>query len=273
MKIIKPTIGKHDGSSFRELLDIWSRLKLCEVVDNKDNFTLSSFSDETQCPDARPWINEVGDILLYDNPILDKLHSKLSWNFGLFANSVFKCSKSSTWTFWPKHPKIFKELADNPRLTFDNRKLESIFIGTATTGERFKHDWSKAGIEFYWMGSHSARLYDHRTYLNALHKSKFGLCLPGVGPKCLRDIELVGLGTVPIFTPGVSTDYYKPLIKDQHFLYAESPEQVEALIKTTSKKRWEEMSHECIDWYENNASPVGAYNITCEILTANKLRY
>ena len=38
---------------------------------------------------------------------------------------------------------------------------------------------------------------------------KYGLCLRGVGPKCLRDIELIGMGTVPIFTEGVSSEYFK----------------------------------------------------------------
>ena len=36
-------------------------------------------------------------------------------------------------------------------------------------------------------------------YLNLLKQSKFGLCLRGFGGKCNREIELMGLGTVPDF--------------------------------------------------------------------------
>jgi hypothetical protein len=92
------------------------------------------------------------------------------------------------------------------------------------------------------------------------------LCLPGVGPKCLRDMELIGLGTVPIFTPGVSTDYYNKLEKDVHYLYVENPLEVADVIKSCTKEKWEEMSKNCLDWFEQNASPLGVFNVTNKII-------
>ena len=103
-------------------------------------------------------------------------------------------------------------------------------------------------------------------YLNFIKNNKFGLCLRGVGPKCLRDIELIGMGTVPIFTPGVCTDYYNPLIKNVHFLYAEKPEDIPELIKSCPKERWEELSNNCLKWFEENASVEGVYKLTCKII-------
>ena len=54
MKIIKPTIGGHDGSSFRELIDLWQEKGFCEVVHNKN--TNQAFSNQPSLdPSARPW--------------------------------------------------------------------------------------------------------------------------------------------------------------------------------------------------------------------------
>jgi hypothetical protein len=120
------------------------------------------------------------------------------------------------------------------------------------------------------MGSGNQRMMTQREYLNFLKQNKFGLCLRGIGPKCLRDVELIGLGTVPIFTPGVSTDYYNPLIRDKHFLYAETPEEIPNLIKNCDKEKWEYMHNECLKWFEDNASPMGIYNLTCKIITQHE---
>jgi hypothetical protein len=116
------------------------------------------------------------------------------------------------------------------------------------------------------MGYANEKLFNHKDYLNYLKKHKFGLCLPGVGPKCLRDMELIGLGTVPIFTPGVSTDYYNKLEKDVHYLYVENPLEVADVIKSCTKEKWEEMSKNCLDWFEQNASPLGVFNVTNKII-------
>ena len=264
MKILKPTIGGHDGSSFRELLDMWGERGYCEVVPNK-NIGSYPLPNQTMYPEARPWINAVGDVLLYDNPITDKLSPFLTWRLSLWANQVHTGENCHPWTFWPKHPRIFEQVKNEGDAGYSERSIESIFIGTFTTNLRGGHNWGTS-IQKYWMGQHSAKLLDHPQYLRVLKRSKFGLCLPGVGPKCLRDIELVGLGTVPVFTPGVSTEYYSPLQKDVHYLYAENPEQVRAMIEGCSEARWKEMHRACLEWYEENCSPLGAFKLTQRIV-------
>ena len=277
MKILKPTRGLHDGSSFREILDIWRENGICEVMDNTTE--CEKYLDETQWVCSRPWVESIGDIMLYDQPILDKIHNGLNWNLALFANEVpsnptgdkfFKHWDNkgycSSWTFWPNHPKEHEKVRKEGIPGYDERSNESCFIGTYTTGYRNSfEDWSKV-IQNFWMGQGNARLMTQNQYLNFLKTHKFGLCLRGVGPKCLRDVELIGLGTVPIFTPGVSTSYYNPLIKDKHFLYAERPSDIPELIKNCTKEKWEELSKNCIEWFEENGSPEGVYKVTKKII-------
>lgn len=269
LKILKPTRGLHDGSSFREIIEIWREKNICDVIDNTEPNHRNS-SDETQWIESRPWINNVGDILLYDQPILDKIHPGLTWSLALFANEVKKGNNCSSWTFWPNHPKEHEKVREQGIPNYDDRDKLSCFIGSYTTNYRNNYnDWGKY-IENFWMGGGNQRLMNQNEYLNFLKRHKFGLCLRGVGPKCLRDIELIGLGTVPIFTPGVSTDYFNPLIKDVHYLYAESPEQIPEIIESCSKDKWEFMHKECLKWFDENSSPIGVYKVTCQILEKYK---
>ena len=269
LKIIKPSVGLHDGSSFREVIDTWDELGLCNVVPGdvpKKPWNL----EETQLIESRPWVNEIGDIMLYDNPVLDKLHDKLSWKMALWANDVHKGQNSYAWTFWPKHPKIHAKVVNKGIKSYNDRKNESVFIGSYTTEKRsfFRPNdphWHTS-IQNFWMGNQNQRLYGPEQYLEILGDHKFGLCLPGVGPKCLRDMELIGLGTVPIFVPGVSTDYYEPLEEDKHFLFARNHHEVKRKIQECTKEKWEYMSNECRDWYNRNASAKGSFELTKKII-------
>jgi hypothetical protein len=262
VKILKPIVGGHDGSSFREMLDIWKERKLCEVIDGPAPANKSlHFS---QHPEARPWINSVGDIMLYDNPILDKLNEDLHWRFALWANEVKK-DDGSPWVFWTKHPKIMEEMKFSLRRGWDERSISSSFIGTFTTGLRGQQDWSTS-IEKFWMGNHSERIMSHPEYLNFLSHSKFGLCLPGVGPKCLRDVELMGLGTVPIFTPGCSLEYFDPPEHGVNCFKVSDPQEIVDLIENCTRSKWEEMSNSSVEWFERNCSAKGSFETTVKIL-------
>ena len=266
MKILKPTVGGHDGSSFRELLDLWDENGYCEVVPNTDIKT--SNANETMLIEARPWINEVGDILLYDNPILDKLHEGLTWNKALFCNEVLKEESCFSWTFWPNHPRTYAKVRSKGILYYDERECHSCFLGSYTTHHRQNQDWQDS-VEAFWMGRMNVKLFNQEEYLEFLRNSKFGLCLRGVGPKCLRDIELIGMGTVPIFTPGVSDDYYNKLEEGKHYLYASCPEEVKTVIEDCSKEKWQYLSDECIKWYEENSSITGSFELTKRIVEEN----
>ena len=63
--------------------------------------------------------------------------------------------------------------------------------------------WMKPGPDYY--------KYSQKEYLDLIGSSKFGLCLAGYGPKCNREIELIGMGTVPVFAPEVDNTYSRNL--------------------------------------------------------------
>ena len=264
LTILKPTKGQHDGSSFREILDIWRENNICDVIDNTNESI--RWGDETQWIESRPWVNKVGDILLYDQPILDKLNPTLSWNLALFANEVKEGDRCSTWTFWPNHPKQHEIVRKQGIPGYDDRGKISCFIGSYTTNHRSNYQEYSRYIENFWMGGGNQRALSQIEYLNFLKNNKFGLCLRGVGPKCLRDIELIGLGTVPIFTPGVSDNYYNKLEKDRHYLFAETPDEIPDIINSCTKEKWEYMHNECLKWFDENSSPLGVYKVTCKII-------
>jgi hypothetical protein len=267
--ILKPTIGLHEGTCFRELLDIWAEREYCRVVPNV-MLVSDPRIEETLRPESRPWMNAVNDILLYDNTVLDKLEHIEGWNKALFANEVKHAKNCYPWIFWPRFPKrYFSYLDNNEILGYNERKNESIFIGNYTTGKRMG-DWGEH-LSFFYMGSIQQNnmnfmKFDYGTYLKHLQNSKFGLCLPGTGPKCLRDVELIGLGTVPIFTPGVSTDYYDTLVQDKHFLYAETPDDVPKVIAECNKEKWDYMFNACLEWFDRNCSVRGSFRTTMDIL-------
>jgi hypothetical protein len=94
MKIIKPLFEGHANDTFRELVDLWTEKKFCEVVyENVRNV----------------WMNNVGDILLYDRPTLEWLNN-YNFNFGLFGNTVPKLPNSSSWIFWGRRPSLMESI-------------------------------------------------------------------------------------------------------------------------------------------------------------------
>jgi hypothetical protein len=262
MKILKPFRGRHPGGGFREIIDMWRERKYCEVVDITD--IKSTHSDETMWVESRPWVNEIGDVLLYDNPILDKIHSGVTWNKALFANEVMDCDNCSTWTFFPRSPRLIEKKQESGILKYNNREFDSCFIGTISVNTR-SSSWSKY-IKNFYLGPNDKPLMNHIDYLDFIGNHKFGLCLPGVGPKCLREMELMGLGTVPIFTPGVSTNYYNKLEEGKHFLFAETFSDIPRIVVECDKAKWEEMSFNCVEWYKENVSPKGCFELTTEII-------
>ena len=251
MRILKPRGDGHPGCSFRELLDLWAEAGYCELEDH-DGLGV--------------WIDDKErKILLYDYTILLQSQS-LSWDIGLFANTVHKGENSYPWIFWPKHSREMCKSIKNGIPKYRDRNATSIWIGTKTTGKRIASTAWEDCIDLYWMGPHLKQLLPPADYLSILKRVKFGLCIAGVGPKCLRDVELMGNGTVPVFTPGVSTDYYNKLIKDKHYLYAENPEQFKEVTRSCSREKWEYMSNECQIWFNENCSVAGSFATTNMII-------
>tara|TARA_R110001592_G_scaffold115220_8_gene315582 strand:+ start:1849 stop:2640 length:792 start_codon:yes stop_codon:yes gene_type:complete len=261
MKIIKPQIGGHDGSSFRELLDAWSDRGFCEIVKGSVSRG-AAYHCDPDSPQAKCWINEMEDILLYDFPLLDRL--KHDYNMCLFSNTFKNGPRNKKWIFWPWRSKTYEALKNKLRSTYESRMINVGFIGTPTNHERhnLSFEWSKHCDLFHY----ETKKVDHLDYLKSLSLMKYGLCLRGVGPKCLRDIELIGMGTVPIFTEGVYTDYPEPLIENVHYVCGKNSEISLEKINSMTKKQWQYMSNNCIDWFERNCSIEGSFNTTTEII-------
>lgn len=257
MKILKPQ-KNHAGDTFRELLDLWKELGYCELEESPDDFC---------------WVEECGDILLYDHPRLDDRYIP-KFRHGLFGNTVPYHPNCYAWTFWARSPRLLMEARNTPLLSYDQREIESIFLGKienpVQNANRTSKNWEDAEIELFHCPIEKPGP-DHypftkEEYLEKLRHSKFGLALAGYGPKCNREIELLGMGVVPIFTTEVDNTYHEPMTEGLHFLRVDYPSQVKPLIDSINESRWKEMHLAGQDWYNRNASPEGAYAVTRTIV-------
>ena len=268
--IIKPYFCEHSTDSFRGLVDAWGERGYCEVKPCPVP-TYSFNTDVLNLPEAKCWMGDVGDIMLYDFALLDRIPADRNWKFSLWANSMLEGERSSAWSFWPKHSKLYEEFKVSNRLSYEDRGMLFGFIGSRTTQKRTL-DY-KPCCDFFVMTrtGHNSDAYPPAQYLELLSKMKFGLCLPGVGPKCLRDIEYMGLGVVPVITPGCSVDHFNRIEEGVHYLKANTPEEATELVGTCSKETWKMMSDNCIEWFEKNSSIKGAFDTTMEILEKNNI--
>lgn len=258
MKIYKARTSWTD--SFPELLSMWEESGYCEIIQTENYFT---------------WANNVGDVLLHEHDRISQLPKK--WNVALFANQTLEGENTSPWIYWARHPRNLERVSSEGILNYNERSIHSIFLGKVENPiqlqNRTQHDWSACVQEFSMpieLGAPGGYRLPNIEYLNKIKQAKFGLCLPGYGPKCQREIELMGLGVVPIITPGIDINYYEKIEKDINFLYAETPEEVVDVIKSCSKSKWRMMSFNCVDWFERNCSRENSFKTTVDII--NELR-
>lgn len=264
LKIYKPRkeqtnkFYNHCGDTFRELIDMWEKLEYISVEEYDGNHV---------------WMGGIGEILLYDRPNFNWLEFGLEYKKGLFGNPSppNDLNNNSNWIFWGRSPKKLDKKVKEGWKSYDERNIESIFIGKIENNVQKSHRnpeiW-KDCIEFFDLieASPSFYKYSQDEYLEHLSNSRYGLSLRGFGGKCNREIELLGLGVVPLLHSDVNTNYYNKLIENVHYFKIDSPEDVKRIIKNTSKEQWEIMSKNCTEWYAKNASPTGSFNTTMKIL-------
>ena len=256
MKLFKPknTLGKHShcNDTFRELIDIWNEHGLIEVIEADTNLV---------------WLQNIGDILLYDRPTLDWLDH--DYKLCLFGNPNLpeNNKQNLSWIFWGRHPRLLMKEYNEDKI------YNTIFIGKIENivQELHRDNKWKYFIDFFDLKNGEENKYTPEEYLKLLSKSKFGLCLRGYGPKCNREIELMALGVVPLITPDVSLNYYCPLIEGQHYFKITKPEDIPLIVAKCSEKKWKEMSLNCKKWYQDNCSPIGSFNTTMKIVKKNTL--
>ena len=250
-------IHEHSGDTFREMARLWSERGYCNLVLSEDT---------PYC-----WWNAIGDTLLYDRPTM-RWFTNPSYKAALFGNTFPETptKRDKPWSFWPRSPRAVEDIvaSTNVNRQYGDRN-PSIFLGRIENGvqqeRRSKHDWSTA-VDTFSMPIDSTGgpyKYSQEQYLDMLTKSRFGLCLPGYGPKCNREIEYFATGVVPIVTPGVDMkNYMVPPQKGIHYMYAETPEEVRNIVDSLTEEQWIKMSAAGKQWWQRYASAEGLFRFT-----------
>jgi len=247
----------HPGDSFREMLRLWNRNGYVQVREHPTAMNI--------------WWGEVGvkGVLLYDRPTHEwRLASPLverEWAFALFGNP--KPVNGSPWTFWPRRPELVEEM-HSVRLPWSKRSGK-VFYGKTENKvqeKRRKGDWESICTEWIVVTDPKApQALSQKEYLERLGKARYGLCLPGYGFKCHREIECLAMGCVPIITPNVDVESYaEPLIAGVHYVYAENP--LEAAKIQLSEEDWIKISDAGYNWWKRNASCAGSFELTKKLI-------
>ena len=245
-------IWRHNNDSFRELALLYKK-------NNKDvNIELV---DNGHC-----WLGNY--ILLYDRPTREWFNQDLAnTSLILLGNGdidkegkILRDNKLNVkpWIFWPRRPFIMeKYLVNNKIKHYSDRTVESIFIGNIenSTQNQYRNtdkQWQDV-LDVYHCTQGTQHKFSQEEYLEQLANAKYGLCLRGYGSKCHREVELMGLGTIPIITNEVSINsYMDPPRENQHYIRCDDPVKLKTIISKITEKEWQLMSNECILWYEKN---------------------
>ena len=266
-------IGQHSNDSFRELAVL--------LKEKNNDVDISYVSNTIHC-----WLEP--NILMYDRPTLNWCNSELiNTSLMLLGNgdiniegNILKKKLTNLnikpWIFWARKPilleKILKEndnkndnKKENPILSFEERKIESVFIGNFENiiQEKYRNTnikWETVITEYHITKGEKHK-FTQEEYLLKLSKSKYGLCIRGFGSKCHREVELMAFGTVPIITPEVSVkSYMEPLTENTHYILVKNPDELKLKISSITKEKWEEMSLECYNWYQRNIHSDNCWN-------------
>ena len=245
-------IWNHKNDSFRELAMLYK----------KNNSTINiELIDSGHCM--------LGNyILLYDRPTQEWFNQDLA-NSSLILLGNGDINKEGQilkqynlnvkpWIFWPRRPFIMEKLLENNKIKYYNeRTIESIFIGNIENNvqnqyRNSNYNWENV-LHVYHCTQGTQHKFSQEEYLQQLANAKYGLCLRGYGSKCHREVELMGLGTVPIITETVCIDsYMDPPEENIHYIRCNNPENLKTILSNISQEKWETMSNNCYNWYQKN---------------------
>lgn len=259
----------HPGDSFREMVRLWQKAGYVNVCEH---------------PGTQVWWGAVGaeGVLLYDRPTnewrLAAPAAEREWKLALFGNPK-PCEGGLAWTFWPRRPTLVEEVVASKEAvaskdavaskSWEERVAGPVFYGkieNAVQERRRKGDWESVCEEWVMVKGNEPHSLTQSEYLERLAGARFGLCLPGYGLKCHREIECMAMGCVPIVSKGVDMDSYAvPPVLGVHYLLVEKPEDV-ASVTSISRETWETMSAACRSWWTNNASCEGSFRLTAQLI-------
>lgn len=257
----------HAGDSFREIARLWGEKGYVQIREDPTAHQI--------------WLNKKGDILLYDRPNYDWLNGAPSdervYNLALFGNPA-PIVAGKAWSFWPRRPELVERIAgtDAPNRPFSERKQRLVLYGKIENHvqkeRRSGYDWASACSEFIMpIGAAKAYPFSQEEYLMKLTEAQFGLCLPGYGWKCHREVECMAMGCVPIVTPDVDMkNYANPPVEGTHYFVAETPGHAVSLTTELTEEKWTAMSAACRMWWKENSSVDGMWNLTQRLVAESK---
>jgi hypothetical protein len=255
-------VFQHCGDTFREMATMWG----------ERNYVTINYTEES----GYCWWEGIGNILLYDRPTSRWWNPNTPYQMALFGNCApcgpaLQLLKQSIWCFWPRSPRAVENIVEKGLVmnNWKERPILSLFLGKVENGiqraARTGSDWQSC-VELWSMpfdSTGSSYPYTQEQYLEKLCSSRFGLCLPGFGPKCNREIEYFATGCVPIVTPGVDMNgYLVPPIEGVHYLRARDPYEVKKVIENCSVEKWNQMSKAGRQWWKTYASVEGLFRLT-----------
>jgi hypothetical protein len=255
----------HPGDSFREMAQLWAERGYVKVVEHPTAVSI--------------WLNEMGDILLYDRPTLQWLQasppSEQVWKKALFGNPAPFGAQSKSWMFWARRPRFVEEIvtAKLPERGYKERSQRLVFYGKIENSvqerRRTGADWEAACSEFVMpKGDEKPYVFTQKEYLERLTTAKFGLCLAGFGKKCHREVECMAMGTVPVVAPEVDmTNYANPPQEGVHYIRIQTPDEAKTITESISEDQWTKMSAACRQWWKENASAEGSWTLTKQLLS------
>lgn len=255
-------IAYHNNDSYRELAEL--------IQDNTDDVKIQYTKDTIHC-----WLEP--NLVTYDRPTLEWINNELiQASLLLLGNGDVNREGTQLsqripklpikpWIFWPRSPKTMETVINRGNLSFQERTTQSIFIGNYENNvqERFRNtnqDWGSVLDEYHCTKGNQHK-FTHEQYLMKLRNAKFGLCLRGYGSKCHREVELMGLGTVPLITPEVNvSSYMEPLKENIHYLVVATTDDLLHKTSEITEEKWIEMSDACSKWYQQNVFSKNCWN-------------
>ena len=254
----------HPGDSFREMVGLWQK---------------AGYVNVRRHDGAQLWLGSVGadGVLLYDRPTnewrLAAPEAEREWRLALFGNPKPGSAASAVpWTFWARRPSLVEELTAKPLPTFGERSQGPVFYGkteNAVQERRRQGDWKAVCEEFVMVKGDDKYPLTQSEYLEKLGSTRFGLCLPGYGFKCHREIECMAMGCVPLVSEWVDmSSYANPPVEGKHYIRLKNSREIPAVVASVSKESWEEMSAACRTWWLENASCQGSFELTRRLVEA-----
>ena len=249
-------LGNHKNDSYLELTKLMK-------IHNAD-VDVNIMDNTIHC-----WLEP--NIITYDRPTLEWCNDEINKSSLLLLGNgdIKKEGKVLTtkynnlnvkpWIFWPRRPQLVEQMLEKYSiLSYDNREIESIFIGNFENSVQEKYrtnkneSWKNVLTEYHCTKGKQHK-FSHKEYLMKLRNSKYGLCLRGYGSKCHREVELMAFGTIPIVTHEVTMkSYMDPPIENIHYFRVNNTKEFKEKLEKMNEKKWKIMSRFCYEWYQRN---------------------